>query len=159
MYVIDESGIPIAAGCTGTSYCNAHSDKHPLHTGFINAIQSFGHEVFSDTLMNMEFDGVNLSFRNNDKFTMVAVHRKEDNLEEFNVKLDDLWKIFLERYTSRIKLFQSNEDLFEEFRDDMVKLGLIPGDYFVSTIELQEKEQKEKKQSLFRRIQNIFRKS
>jgi len=160
MYVIDESGIPVAAGCTGTSYCTEHFDKHPLHTGFINAIQSFGHELFSDNLNNMEFNGVNLSFRYNDQFTMVAVHKKEDDLGLFNKKMDDLWNIFLENYTPRVKLFQSNEELFDEFRDDMVKLGLIPGDYFVSTLQLQEKtEGTDKKQpTIIQRIRSIFRK-
>ncbi|MHA2029032.1 MAG: hypothetical protein ACXAC2_08555 [Candidatus Kariarchaeaceae archaeon] len=133
MYVIDDSGIPIFAGCTTSDYCMQHSDQHPLHTGFITAIQSFGKEVFSGDLQNLRFPNVKINLKTVGNYSFVFVNPETSDEDLIQNKLDQVAKVFKEKYEKNVKSFYQSDEQFRNFNEDMYKLGLVPKDRLQST--------------------------
>ncbi|MHA2252478.1 MAG: hypothetical protein ACXAD7_19085 [Candidatus Kariarchaeaceae archaeon] len=133
MYVMDNSGIPIFAGCTTSDYCMQHSDQHPLHTGFIAAMQSFGKEVFSGNLQNLRFPDVKLNFKSVGNYTIVFVNPESTDETLIQDKLEQVAKVFKDKYEKDVKSFYISDEQFHNFNEDMYKLGLVPKDRLQST--------------------------
>ncbi|MHA2099695.1 MAG: hypothetical protein ACW99A_13545 [Candidatus Kariarchaeaceae archaeon] len=159
MYVFDNSGIPIFAGCTTSDYCMQHAEQHPLHTGFMAAMQSFGKEVFSGNLQQLKFPNVKLNFKNMGDFTLVMVNPDSVDDDLIQDKLVQASNLFKEKYENRVEIFRISEELALEFNDDMYKIGLLPKDrlqstkhYFVTDIG----ESQEKSTSLISRFKQKF---
>lgn len=133
MYVLDTSGIPIFAGCTTSDYCMAHADQHPLHTGFMSAIQSFGKEVFSGNLQQLTFPDIKLNFKTMGDFTFVMVNPDTVDDDLVRDKLNQALDVFKDKYENRVEVFRVSEELQYEFNDDMYKIGLLPKDRLQST--------------------------
>jgi hypothetical protein len=133
MYVLDNGGIPLFAGCTVSDYCKEHMEEHPLHTGFIAAIRSFGKEVFAGYPEKLNFGHLKLTFKNEGKFTIVFVN--PDNSEDALIfeKMNKLSKLFKEKYEKDIEYFYVSDEKTSQFEADMIKLGIVPHDHIKST--------------------------
>lgn len=133
MYVMDNGGLPIFAGCTVSDFCMQHADQHPLHTGFITALRSFGKEVFSGDLQNLSFPNVKLNFKSVGDYTIVFVNPDSADENMIQEKLNQVAKVFKEKYQKKVKSYYVSDELFQNFNEDMYKLGLVPKDRLQST--------------------------
>lgn len=133
MYVMNNSGIPVFAGCTTSDYCAKHADQHPLHTGFIAALQSFGKEVFSGALQNLSFPDVKLNFKAIGDHTLVFVNPISADDDMIQEKLNQAAKVFKDKYEKKIKPYYVSDKQFQDFNEDMYKIGLLPKNRLQST--------------------------
>lgn len=133
MYVLDNGGIPLFAGCTVSDYCKDHMESHPLHTGFIAAIRSFGNEVFSGYPEKLNFGHLKLTFKNEGKFTIVFVNPDESDDTLINEKMEQLSKLFKDKYEKDIDYFYVSDEKVEQFSKDMIEMGIVPKDRIQST--------------------------
>ncbi|OLS25254.1 MAG: hypothetical protein HeimC2_19300 [Candidatus Heimdallarchaeota archaeon LC_2] len=160
MYVLNNSGLPVFAGCTLSDFCLAHADQHPLHTGFLAALLSFGNEVFSGNLQNLKFPTVNVNMKTVGDYTFVFVNPKDVYENFIKSKLDEFAKVFREKYENEIAEGYVTNEQFENFQQDMIELGLIPTDRLKSTKDYfitDQGESEEKSSSLMDRFKQKFR--
>lgn len=160
MYVMNNSGLPVFAGCTVSDYCMAHSDQHPLHTGFIAALQSFGKEVFSGELQHLKFPKVNVNMRAVGDHTIVFVNPEYVDDALIQDKMDKVASLFKEKYEKNLNLGYVTQEQFDSFTQDAIDLGIVPKDrlqsskdYFITD----HGETKEKSISLRSRFKQKFR--
>ncbi|MHA2363399.1 MAG: hypothetical protein ACXAC7_05540 [Candidatus Hodarchaeales archaeon] len=159
MYLLDNGGIPLFAGCTISDYCMQHQEQHPLHTGFIAAIQSFGNEVFSGYPQKLNFGHLKLTLKNEGSFTVVFVNPEDADDNLIRDKMDKISTLFKEKYEKNIHAFYVTDELSKNFEDDMIKLGLVPQGGIKSTKEyfITEKGQtSQKSASLLGRFKQKF---
>ena len=159
MYLLDNGGIPLFAGCTVSNYCLEHMEEHPLHTGFIAAIRSFGNEVFAGYPKRLDFGHLKLTFRNEGDYTVVFVNPQESDDDLIQEKMELLSNLFKEKYAKDINLFYVSDEMTSKFEVDMIDLGLVPREKFQSTKKyfITEKgESSEKSQTLLGRFKKKF---
>ena len=105
MYLLDNGGIPLFAGCTASDYCLEHMEQHPLHTGFMAAISSFGKEVFAGFPKRLDFGHLKVTFKNEGDYSVVFVNPPEEDDELISEKMSVISKHFKEHFLKDIKLF------------------------------------------------------
>ncbi len=159
MYVLEDSGIPIFAGCTTSDYCIQHVEQHPLHTGFMAAMQSFGVEVFSGNLQQLTFPNIKLNFKTQGVYTFVMVNPDWVDDDLVQDKLESVAKLFKDKYENKVESYLISDKLYQEFYDDMIEIGLLPKDrlqstkhYFISDVG----ETQEQSKSLIKRFKQKF---
>jgi len=128
MYVLDNGGIPLFAGCTISDYCKEHMEEHPLHTGFIAAIRSFGNEVFSGYPEKLNFGHLKLTFKNEEKYTIVFVNPETADDVLIKTKINLLSDMFKKKYEKNIEYFYVSDEQTDAFVTDMMNLGILPKD-------------------------------
>ncbi len=133
MYLLDNGGIPLFAGCTTSDYCMQHQEQHPLHTGFIAAIQSFSVEVFAGRPEKLNFGHLKLTFKNEGTFTIVFVNPEDADDDLIREKMDKISALFKEKYEKNMQSFYVTDEQTQNFERDMKILGLIPKDRIKST--------------------------
>ena len=160
MYVMNNSGLPVFAGCTVSDYCMAHTDQHPLHTGFIAALLSFGKEVFSGELEHLKFPNINVNMRSVGEHTIVFVNPEYADAALIQDKLDKVATLFKDKYEKQLTEGYVTQKQFEDFTQDAIDLGLIPEDrlqsskdYFITD----KGESAKKSSSLLSRFKQKFR--
>lgn len=160
LYVMNNSGLPVFAGCTVSDYCMAHTDQHPLHTGFIAALLSFGKEVFSGELEHLKFPNIKVNMRSAGEYTIVFVNPVKADDDLIQVKLDEVTTLFKEKYEKQLNEAYVTQKQYDDFVEDAIDLGLIPKDRLQSTKDYfitDQGESEEKSISLLSRFKLKFR--
>jgi hypothetical protein len=135
IYLLQSSGLPLLAGCTGSDYCKKHGDQHDLHTGFISALNSFSQEVFTDTPKTILYDQIQINIKSMFDITIVTVHPIKVKTSEINNQLDFILSKFHEKYGEISKM--PDVEIFEEFRPIIDSIGMSTGT-IMNTIPLQQ---------------------
>lgn len=160
LYVMNNSGLPVFAGCTVSDYCMAHTDQHPLHTGFIAALLSFGKEVFSGELEHLKFPHINVNMRSVGEYTIVFVNPENADAALIQDKLDEVATLFKDKYEKQLNEAYVTQKQYDDFVQDAIDLGLIPKDRLQSTKNYfitDQGESEEKSSSLLSRFKLKFR--
>ncbi|MDH5402240.1 MAG: hypothetical protein OEY49_07095 [Candidatus Heimdallarchaeota archaeon] len=160
LYVMNNSGLPVFAGCTVSDFCMSHAEQHPLHTGFIAALQSFGREVFSGDIQNLNFPNVKLNLKTSGEYTVVFVNPQSVDNDIINTKLEQVSDLFTKKYEKNIKSYAITEKQYTDFVNDVINLGLIPKDRIQSTRAYfvdDTGEQQEQSSTIFTKFKDKFR--
>ena len=105
-----------------------HMDQHELQSGFLAAILSFSRESFSkDDLKKMEYEDIKLSFKSDQKLIMAFVHPAKMDDKKIQKEMTKAWDKFQEKYADKVDGIYVEEHLFDDYRDDLRQLGIIPG--------------------------------
>lgn len=160
IYVLAEGGIPVFAGCSTSDYCASHEGQHPLHAGFIHAIQNFGNEVFSSGIRDLKFDSVKLNFKSTGQYTIVFVNPLSTSDRYIHEKLEEVSELFMHKYEDKVQTHLLSDELYHEFMDDIVGIGLIAKDRIKSTksifVSESDKDQAKNGKSIFSRFKQKF---
>jgi len=105
-----------------------HMDQHELQCGFLSAIHSFSKEIFTGSdLKKLEYDDIKLSFKSDHKIIMAFVHSVKMGDKNIQKDITKAWDKFKEKYDDKVDSIYIEEHLFDDFRDDLWHLGVIPG--------------------------------
>ena len=159
LYILDNGGIPLFAGCTSSNYCKQHLEEHPLHTGFIAAITSFGNDVFSGYPEQLNFRHLKLTFKVEESFTIVMVNPQDVDDRLIQEKLKEVTSLFKGKYKKLTESAFVSDEFEKQIETDLIALGLAPQDQIQSTKSYfitDKGESSKKSQSLIDRFKQKF---
>ncbi len=140
LYVLNMSGLPIFAGCTGSEYCKNHLDQHELHSCFFSAIYAFSKESFKETVLRtISFDKLQINFlvdEPND-VQVIFVHPQSAKRAKVIKHLKIAHDLYLQKYKARLPPNEVNEALFTEFKKDLMANKIIPTIDIIATSSMQ----------------------
>ena len=91
-------------------------------------ISSFSKESFTKSILkNLEYDDIKLSFKSDSEIIMAFVHSAKMDDKKIQKDLTRVWDKFEEKYADKVDGILIEEHLFDDFRDDLKQLGVIPG--------------------------------
>lgn len=74
-----------------------------------------------------------LNFKSVGDYTIVFVNPDSADENMIQEKLNQVAKVFKEKYQKKVKSYYVPDELFQNFNEDMYKLGLVPKDRLQST--------------------------
>lgn len=130
IYVIKLSGVPIFAGCTGSDYCQAHDDKHILHSGLFTTFYFFANQSFEGSMIKtILFDDLQINFLVDEANKVMIAVNHPISVENIHIRkqLEYAHKTLIEKYHYLIESETSpNEYDFDSYKQDLVEIGLVP---------------------------------
>ncbi len=136
IYVLKTSGIPIFAGCTGTSYCQGHRDQHELHAGFFSALYMFSKENhIGSGLDSILFKDIQINFKIDEDADIILalVHPRGVDERTAHKHVDTAFDILMKRYIQKIDIHTPNPSFFSSYRRDLFDAGITSRENLVQT--------------------------
>ncbi len=131
LYLIKTSGVPIFAGCCASAYCIDNPKEHMLHSGLLIALYSYSKQSFvHSTLKTITFDDRQINFNIDEEKGVMIVMIHPYHVEQFEIQtqLDKAYAVFLNDFEHLLKEDVYDESLFEQYKAELLKIGIIPED-------------------------------
>lgn len=151
--VLKTSGVPLYAKCYGGKTCKAHPD-HALQSGFLAALFSYSKETFSKQgIKSVLFEDFKLDFKIDETKDLLMVFTNVIDEDEKKIKeqLESAYNVFLNKYESKLDDLVFDTNLFLDFDQDLIKLGIVENEA--------KKDLPLKKQPLWKSIIEKFQKA
>lgn len=122
------TGTTIFAGCMGSDYCRTHNTQHELLSGFLSAIFHFSKEALSDAMIrNINYDDIQVNFGidEDNGFILSYIHAGDEDASKIRGDIQLSMDLIRDKYLDKIDKYRKNYSLFEEFKADLVDIGIV----------------------------------
>ncbi len=129
IYILTTSGLPLFGGCTGSEFCQHHTDQHTLHCGFFAAMKSFCEEAFAQPqirLIEMDNLRIHMLAEPSAKVIFAGVYPMAMQKRTSNKQLVSMTNRFMKKYEGILTTDIVNDKFFRDFTEDLLALKIIP---------------------------------
>lgn len=140
IYLLQSSGVPMFAGCTGTDYCKNHFEQHELHAGFFSALYMFSKETGVGTNLNSIFyEDIQINFKIDEdaEIILILVHPREVKEKKVQKNLETAYDIFIKNYYPKLDKDCIEASILDDYPHDLVEHGILHSEDLFPTKDLQ----------------------